>query len=69
MLVVLFTDIKGSTQLTEIHGETFSRDLRHKHDEMLRKTFERDNSGRLIKTIGDSLMYVFAKQAMLSLGR
>lgn len=61
VLVVLFTDIKGSTQLTEIHGETFSRDLRHKHDAMLRKTFERDNSGRLIKTIGDSLMYVFAK--------
>lgn len=61
VLVVLFTDIKGSTELTEFHGEEFARKLRHTHDELLRSVFERDNGGQLIKKIGDSLMYVFAK--------
>ena len=61
VLVILFTDLKGSTELAEDHGEDFATELRRKHDELLRPVFERDGRGQLIKTIGDSLMYVFAK--------
>ncbi len=61
VLVILFTDLKGSTELAEEQGEDFATELRRKHDELLRPIFERDGRGQLIKTIGDSLMYVFAK--------
>lgn len=61
VLVVLFTDLKDSTDLAEQKGELHSQEVRHKHDQMLREIVERDGIGTVIKTIGDSLMCVFAE--------
>lgn len=61
VLVIMFTDLKGSTELAERSGEISARDLRHQHDHLLRGILERDGAGRCIKQIGDALMYIFAQ--------
>ena len=61
VLVVMFTDLKGSTELAEERGELHSQEIRKQHDRMLREIVERDGYGSVIKTIGDSLMCVFAE--------
>ncbi len=61
VLVVMFTDLKGSTELAEERGELHSQEIRKQHDKMLREIVELDGFGSVIKTIGDSLMCVFAE--------
>lgn len=61
VLTVMFTDIKGYTQLTEEKGEAYVADLRQAHDELLAGIIEADNSGLILKHIGDSVMAVFAE--------
>jgi class 3 adenylate cyclase len=61
LLVVMFTDLKGSTELAEHRGEVYSQNVREQHDIILREIVERDDAGRCIKNIGDSLMCVFAE--------
>lgn len=61
LLVVMFTDLKGSTELAEQCGEVNSQQVRERHDALLRTIVERDDAGRCIKNIGDSLMCVFAE--------
>ena len=64
VLVVMFTDLKGSTDLAEQRGEVYSQEVRLNHDAMLRQIIERDAGGRVIKTIGDSLMCIFAEPTL-----
>jgi len=59
VLVVMFTDLKGSTDLAEQKGEIHSQAVRRRHDELLRAIVERGGTGRVVKAIGDSLMCVF----------
>jgi class 3 adenylate cyclase len=61
VLTILFTDIKGFTQITEEHGEVHSNRLRRQHDELAVPVIERDGGGRVIKHIGDSIMAVFSE--------
>ena len=61
VLVVLFTDLQGSTELAEKRGETYARSVRQNHDQMLREIIERDGAGTCIKNIGDALMCIFAE--------
>lgn len=61
VLVILFTDIKGFTQMTEEKGEKYSQVMRHLHDEILVSTIEEGNTGMVIKHIGDSVMAVFSE--------
>ncbi len=61
VLTILFTDIKGFTEIAEKHGETFSNEFRRAHDAILHPIIERDNGGRVIKTIGDSVMAIFSE--------
>lgn len=61
VLVIMFTDLKGSTELAEQRGEVYSQNVRLKHDALLREIIERDGTGRIIKNIGDSLMCLFAE--------
>lgn len=61
VLVVMFTDIAGSTEFAEIHGEEAYNALRRRHNEILLGIIERDDAGRFVKNIGDAIMAVFAK--------
>jgi class 3 adenylate cyclase len=61
VLVILFTDLKGFTELTERRGERHALDLLKRHDEILVKAIEEDNGGLVIKHIGDSVMAVFSE--------
>jgi len=57
-LTVVFTDIENSTALNRQLGDRGWTPLREEHFTIARKCIE-DNGGRLVKTIGDSVMAVF----------
>lgn len=61
VLTVMFTDIKGYTELTEEKGESYVEEIRRAHDVLLQGIIEEDNSGLILKHIGDSVMAVFAE--------
>jgi len=61
VLVVMFTDITGSTEFAEKHGEEAYNALRLRHNKILLGIIERDDAGRFVKNIGDAIMAVFAK--------
>jgi class 3 adenylate cyclase len=61
VLVILFTDLKGFTELTERRGERYALELLKRHDEILVKTIEEANGGLVVKHIGDSVMAVFSE--------
>ena len=61
VLTVMFTDIKGFTDLTEEKGEIFSAKVRKTHNSILIPIIEENNEGLIVKHIGDSIMAVFSE--------
>jgi class 3 adenylate cyclase len=61
VLVILFTDIKGFTEIAERRGDRHATDLLHQHDEIVVKAIEEGGAGLVVKHIGDSVMAVFAE--------
>lgn len=61
MLVIMFTDIKGFTALTERKGDEYAARLRSVHDDIMKSTIEENEAGKIIKYIGDAVMAVFAE--------
>ena len=59
LVAILFTDLVGSTELAERHGDTAADALRRDHFSHLREALA-TAGGTEIKTIGDSLMASFA---------
>lgn len=57
-IIILFTDIKGSTAYFERHGDAAGLMMVYECNEMLRKVVEQ-YEGRVVKTIGDSIMALF----------
>lgn len=57
MLVFLFTDIEGSTQLWELHGRAMA-DALLRHDAILSACIE-DHGGQVVKHTGDGVFAVF----------
>ena len=57
-VVVMFTDIKGSTAYFEKYGDVAGLMMVHQCNDMLRLIVEQ-HSGRVVKTIGDAIMAVF----------
>lgn len=55
---VLFTDIVGSTEFFEKHGDVAGMTLLQRHDALLHPLVAA-NRGRIVKTIGDAIMAVF----------
>src|SRR4030042_4978482 len=60
VLTIMFTDIEGFTALTEEKGETYVHALHQYHDDILVNIIEENNSGVIIKFIGDAIMAVFS---------
>lgn len=61
VLVILFTDIKGFTEIAERRGERHATELLQRHDELVVKAIEEGGAGLVVKHIGDSVMAVFAE--------
>jgi class 3 adenylate cyclase len=59
-LTVLFTDLKGSTELYERVGDLVAYDIVRKHFGVLAEVV-RDHDGAIVKTIGDAVMATFSK--------
>lgn len=57
-IIVMFTDIKGSTAYFEKYGDVAGLMMVHQCNDMLRQIVER-HGGRVIKTIGDAIMATF----------
>ncbi len=58
LITVMFTDIKGSTSITEAHGDLESRTLIKHHNDILFPIIKKQN-GVLIKTMGDGTLSYF----------
>ncbi len=61
-MAVLFTDIVGSTAYFEQRGDIEGLALVHRHNDLLFPVVKQ-HAGRVVKTIGDSIMAVFEKAA------
>ncbi len=61
VLVILFTDIKGFTEIAERRGDRHAVELLRRHDEIVVKAIEEGGAGLVVKHIGDSIMAVFAE--------
>ncbi|MHA6260078.1 adenylate/guanylate cyclase domain-containing protein [Sporosarcina sp. CAU 1771] len=61
-LTILFTDLKGSTQLYEAIGDGPAYSNVKKHFDYL-MGYIRENEGAVVKTIGDSVMAVFTNES------
>ena len=58
-LTILFTDLKGSTELYDRTGDTFAYGLVQEHYRVLSEAV-REESGAVIKTMGDAIMASFS---------
>ena len=58
-LTILFTDLKGSTELYDITGDAFAYNLVQEHFKILTGSVRR-NSGAIVKTMGDAIMATFS---------
>ncbi len=61
-LAVLFTDVRGSTQLYRLIGDAPAFERVLEHFDVLRRSVN-DHAGALIKTIGDAIMAAFLDPA------
>lgn len=59
VVVLLFTDLVGSTELLSRLGDDAAEDLRRVHFSLLRSAIDA-NDGREVKTLGDGVMAAFA---------
>ncbi len=64
VLTIMFTDIKGFTDITEEKGDIYANELRREHDAILICTIEEGNRGKVIKHIGDAIMAVFSEPSV-----
>jgi class 3 adenylate cyclase len=61
-LTVLFTDLKGSTELYDRVGDLAAYDLVRQHFRVLAEVV-REHSGAVVKTIGDAVMATFSESS------
>lgn len=60
LLSVLFTDIEGSTALTEQLGDELWVDVLSAHDAVIRRSLA-NHGGHEVKSVGDGIMAVFGR--------
>lgn len=64
VLTIMFTDIKGFTEITEQKGEQYATEFRKQHDAILTQIIEENGTGLIIKFIGDAVMAVFSEPSI-----
>ena len=67
IITVMFTDLKGSTTITETQGDLATRMMLKQHNDALKPIIS-NNNGILVKTMGDGTMSYFsdAQSAVLA---
>jgi len=67
VITVMFTDLKGSTTITETQGDLATRMMLKQHNDALKPIIS-NNAGILVKTMGDGTMSYFsdAQSAVLA---
>lgn len=65
IISIMFTDIVGSTQMTQTYGDKLAQDLVHRHNTIVRQALTACN-GEEIKQTGDGIMasFVWASNAL-----
>lgn len=58
VITVMFTDLEGSTEITEAEGDLAAREMMKKHNDMLFPIVAK-HQGVLVKTMGDGTMSYF----------
>jgi len=61
VLVIMFTDLKGSTEIAERRGDEYARRMLYVHNQLLLEIIEREGKGLVIRSIGDALLCVFSE--------
>lgn len=64
VLTIMFTDIKGFTELTEKKGDLYAKKIRDVHDKILEESIESEHGGRIVKYIGDAILAVFSSPSI-----
>ncbi len=59
MVTILFTDVEGSTALTQRLGDAKARELLREHERIVREALK-GHSGSEVKTMGDGFMASFS---------
>jgi len=59
LVTILFTDVEGSTALTDRLGDAKARDLLHEHERITREALKQ-HAGSEVKTMGDGFMASFS---------
>ena len=59
LVTILFTDVEGSTALTDRLGDTKARELLRQHERMVREALK-SHGGSEVKTMGDGFMASFS---------
>lgn len=64
VLVIMFTDLKGSSEIAERRGDEYARRMLYVHNQLLSEIIERNEKGIVIKTIGDAFLCVFSEPSV-----
>src|SRR5688572_18882962 len=57
-LAILFTDLVGSTELSQLHAPDTAEEIRRQHSAILRQAIT-EHGGAEVKNLGDGVMVVF----------
>jgi class 3 adenylate cyclase len=58
-LVIMLTDMQGSTEIADRRGDAYADELRRAHDALLTQIIQRGEAGLALKNLGDGMMAVF----------
>jgi class 3 adenylate cyclase len=61
VLTIMFTDMKGYTQMTEKMGDEYSNRMVDLHDALLERIIEAEGAGKVLRHIGDSILAIFSE--------
>jgi class 3 adenylate cyclase len=61
VLTIMFTDMKGYTQMTEEKGDEYSNRMVDLHDALLERIIETEGAGKVLRHIGDSILAIFSE--------
>jgi class 3 adenylate cyclase len=61
VLTILFTDIQGFTEYSDLNGDQKTSGMRQVHDQIMQEEIENNQTGKIIKFIGDAVMAIFSE--------
>ena len=59
ILVIMFTDLVGSTEMGSAKGNIYAQKIRKKHNELIAPIIEHEGHGKIIKSTGDGFLAIY----------